>query len=349
MKKNKFLALGLSVALLGAPMNIFAKSFKDVKKDGNVSWAYKYIDELSNKNILNGYEDGTFKPNNPVSFLEVLQIIKTVMNPTENEMVSARENFIETANANSVPEWARDAVCYNLYHNTITIKTLETANVRGFINNSVYPNRNTVATYFARALRLNKSPDKSNLKYNDIDKISPITLEYLPELVNNNIFSSTGSDGKFNGNLAIRRSEMASIAHKTLVYIENNKVNSLFDNIADELLIQDKSNENTLNNKITEITEENHGVSIIKPSDTKESIENNINNKNDVNFIGEVIEISENNGAKILKVKIKNSNSTKIEADKVITINTYKHHKVGDIVEGSATLGENSLLNIKLK
>lgn len=348
MKRNKFIAIGLSVALLGAPINIFAKSFKDVKKDGNVSWAYKYIDELSNKNILNGYEDGTFKPNNPVSFLEVLQIIKTLMNPSEEEMAKARANFMEKANANSIPEWAKDAVCYNLYHNTITTKTLEVANTRGFITNKVFPNRNTVATYIARALRLNKSSDKSNLKYTDIDKISPITLEYLPELVRNNIFSSTGSEGKFNGNLAIRRSEIASISYKTLGYIENNKVNSLFDNIADDLLIEDESPENTLDNKITEIVDETPGVSIIN-SPKNQPIENNISNANEVNFVGEITEVNVNNGARVLKVKIKNSDSNKIEPDKVITINTYKNHKVGDIVKGSATLGENSLLNIKLK
>jgi len=347
MKKNKYIIFGLSLALVTSPINIFAKTFKDVTKDGEVSWAYKYIDELSNKNILNGYKDGTFKPNSPVSFLELLQIIKTVLNPSQEEISNANIKYLEIANANSVPDWAKEAVCFNLYNKTITEKTLKSARKKGFIENKIYPNRNTVATYIARALKINKSNDKSNLNYKDINNISKITIEYLPELIKSNIFSSTGSDGFFNGDLAIRRSEMAVIAYNTLKYREkeDEDVQSVFDNIAtDDLIPEDNTNNNTINNKIIDIVEENP-KSIFSPiTDSSKNSEDNI-----VTFFGEILEIKESNGIKNMKVKITKSNSNKIEKDKLIYINSYKNHNVGDIVEGIATIGENSLLNIKLK
>lgn len=44
-----------------------AKTFKDVKSS---HWAYKSIDLVSNQNIIEGYPDGTFKPNNNVTRAE---------------------------------------------------------------------------------------------------------------------------------------------------------------------------------------------------------------------------------------------------------------------------------------
>ena len=46
--------------------------FKDVPE---THWAYKAIEELAEKGIINGYEDGTFKPDAPITRAEVAAII----------------------------------------------------------------------------------------------------------------------------------------------------------------------------------------------------------------------------------------------------------------------------------
>lgn len=38
-------------------------------------WAYQAIEALAEMGIINGYEDGSFKPNNPVTRAEVATII----------------------------------------------------------------------------------------------------------------------------------------------------------------------------------------------------------------------------------------------------------------------------------
>lgn len=355
--KKKIIVINLLLSLVLAPGSIFAKSFTDVKNSGKTEWAYKYVEELSKKNILNGYEDGTFRPNNPVSFLETMQIIKTLLNPSEDDMRLAREAYMETANANGVIDWAKDAICFNLYHGTITEKTLINARERGFLDNKLYPNRNSIAVYFARALNINKSKDTSNLKYKDKKKINPLTIEYLPNLVNSKIFTSTGSEGYFNGNLAIRRSEMAVITSKSLEHFKNNldKVRKHKEVNAEDLLVNTEENNKDIKNNSLDKDNNIDKNTILDNSDLNakphdgvgelEAAEANI----PINFKGQVIEIIDSKNVSFIRLKVIESDSDRFGTGQIITVNTFRKHNINDIVEGSGILGENSLTNIKLK
>lgn len=355
--KKKIIVINLLLSLVLAPGSIFAKSFTDVKNSGKTEWAYKYVEELSNKNILNGYEDGTFRPNNPVSFLETMQIIKTLSNPTDDEMKLAREAYMEMANANGVIDWAKDAICFNLYHGTITEKTLINARERGFLDNKLYPNRNSIAVYFARALNINKSKDTSNLKYKDKKKINPLTIEYLPNLVNSKIFTSTGSEGYFNGNLAIRRSEMAVITSKSFEHFKNNldKVRKHKEVNAEDLLVNTEENNKDIKNNSLDKDNNIDKNTILDNSDLNakphdgvgelEAAQANI----PINFNGQVIEIIDSKNVSFIRIKVIESDSDRFGTGQIITVNTFRKHNINDIVEGSGILGENSLTNIKLK
>lgn len=355
--KKKIIVINLVLSILLAPASLFAKSFTDVKNSGKTEWVYKYVEELSNKNILNGYEDGTFKPNNPVSFLETMQIIKTISNPSNDDMRLAREAYMEMVNANGVIDWAKDAICFNLYHGTITEKTLTNARERGFLDNKLYPNRNTIAVYFARALSIDKSQDTSNLKYNDIKKIHPLTIEYLPNLVNANIFTNTGSEGNFNGNLAIRRSEIAVLTSKSLEYYNRNLDNTekqkeveaddLLDNHEEKNLEKESNTENNSsildNNSL--LANENFNNKSKDDKENLEAAEANI----PINFKGQVIEIIDSKNVSFIRIKLTESDSDRFGPGQVVTVNTFRKHNINDTVEGSGILGENSLTNIKLK
>lgn len=47
-------------------------NFIDVPTD---HWAYEAIRDLSDKGIINGYEDGSFKPDEPITRAEVATIV----------------------------------------------------------------------------------------------------------------------------------------------------------------------------------------------------------------------------------------------------------------------------------
>ena len=46
--------------------------FKDVP---NEHWAAKVIEEFANEGIVNGYEDGTFRPDEPITRAEAATIL----------------------------------------------------------------------------------------------------------------------------------------------------------------------------------------------------------------------------------------------------------------------------------
>ncbi len=68
--KKIFLLLLLVLTLVSS--FVFAKDFSDVESN---HWAFKYIDELSEKGVINGYEDGTFKPNGTVTRGEFIKLV----------------------------------------------------------------------------------------------------------------------------------------------------------------------------------------------------------------------------------------------------------------------------------
>lgn len=71
MNKKLISTITLS-AILIAPTNILAKTFSDVN---NNDWFYSVVNELSDKGIISGYEDNTFKPQKAVSYAEFLTLL----------------------------------------------------------------------------------------------------------------------------------------------------------------------------------------------------------------------------------------------------------------------------------
>ncbi|RVU54803.1 S-layer homology domain-containing protein [Anaerosphaera multitolerans] len=218
-KITKAISLGLCAVLL-IPSAVYAKEFKDVKKSEGYGWAYDYIDEMSDKGVIEGYPDNTFKPDKAVNFEETLQLLKGIINPSKDEVKKAVEKYGEACEKYGVSSWAKEAVAIGIDKNIITEDTLKEAQSKGFIDskNLVYPNRNTIAVYFGRGLNLSSSGDVDVLKHKDIDKIPASTKGYLASLVEAGIFSATGSEGNFDGDRYIRRSEMAKITKLSYDY-----------------------------------------------------------------------------------------------------------------------------------
>ena len=135
MKSNNLkraAALGLA-ALMLAPSATFAKEFKDVKKKNNkYSWAYDAIDILSDKNVISGHPDGEFKPGESVSLEELLQLIKQVLRPSDEEIKNATTKYSKMAKDNGVNKWAEEAVCLALDRGYLDENSLKKANERGF-------------------------------------------------------------------------------------------------------------------------------------------------------------------------------------------------------------------------
>lgn len=282
--QNKKIAKALTVGLCAvvlAPSLVSAKEFKDVTKNGPYKWAYEYIDELSDKGIINGYPSGDFKPDNAVSFEETVELIKGLLNPSSSQISDARAKYKTAIDDAKVPDWAKDAFAVAIENNVFTEATLKEAAEKGFIGESKdkrVPDRNTIAVYFARALKLSSTGDESYLRHEDKSSIPSTTRGYLANLVKEGIFSSTGSDGKFEGTRSIRRSEMAKITKLSYDYSKKQKTETstltgkivVATNISGEdTILVDQGNKSTIQLKVNSSTKITSNGSTLKFSDLK--------------------------------------------------------------------------------
>lgn len=258
MKKNKAKAvatLALAGALLTTPFAAQAANFKDV---GANHWAYSYISKLSDLRIIKGYDDGTFKPLRNVSYLEILELLKGVQNPTSTEMTSAIATYGYIADAYKVPNWAKPAVCIALQNNVITEGNLKAAYNMNYINNvrnaDQFPSRELALVYYAKALRIEPKKDTSNIKVTDIDSIGKTSKELigdvdvkglLASMIDSGIFSAFGTGAEFKGNLPLQRDQMAKITdmsyeYKSVKSFEGEVVAIVKNNDVPALTIKDK-------------------------------------------------------------------------------------------------------------
>ncbi|MBS6525549.1 MAG: S-layer homology domain-containing protein [Peptoniphilaceae bacterium] len=258
MKKNKAKAvatLALAGALLTTPFAAQAANFKDV---GVGHWAYSYISKLSDLRIIKGYDDGTFKPLRNVSYLEILELLKGVQNPTSTEMTSAIATYGYIADAYKVPNWAKPAVCIALQNNVITEGNLKAAYKLNYINNvknaDQFPSRELALVYYAKALRIEPKKDTSNIKVTDIDSIGKTSKELigdvdvkglLASMIDAGIFNAFGTGAEFKGNLPLQRDQMAKITdtsyeYKSVKSFEGEVVAIVKNNDVPALSIKDK-------------------------------------------------------------------------------------------------------------
>lgn len=74
MKKNIVLILLIAIFIVGQIPFTMAVEFSDLTND---HWAYKTIIKLADNGVINGYPEGTYCPENPVTRGEFLKLILT--------------------------------------------------------------------------------------------------------------------------------------------------------------------------------------------------------------------------------------------------------------------------------
>lgn len=74
---------GYGVPVLPDNIEVNAMKFSDVNIN---DWFYKYVNELSNEGIINGYEDGTFHPNDNITKAETAAMIYKLFKKIQEEI-----------------------------------------------------------------------------------------------------------------------------------------------------------------------------------------------------------------------------------------------------------------------
>ena len=77
-KKNLSLILIITILFSFNFSIVNAATFSDVD---STHWAESYINQMRRNKLLNGYEDGTFRPENEVTTGEYIKILAMALNP----------------------------------------------------------------------------------------------------------------------------------------------------------------------------------------------------------------------------------------------------------------------------
>lgn len=99
-------------------------NFKDVKSG---AWYYNDISIAAQAGYINGYEDGSFRPNNPITRQEVASIITSIKNKKDNDL----NKISNYRDVNSIANWAKPSV----------EGAIESGYLNGYSDNTIRPTK----------------------------------------------------------------------------------------------------------------------------------------------------------------------------------------------------------------
>lgn len=186
--------LGLTfVILIVFGLVVTNAAFSDVESH----WAKTFITELTSKKILNGYPDGTFKPNNVLTKGEFMKLIMQASLP-EFDFLNAPKNF---------EHWAASYVYVAESYGILEAGAINLDNINQPIN------RIDVIQILGLCdvnIRGNKQKTKEILPFSDINDISNIQIIMLGHAVESEIISGY-PDGTFKPYNNLTRGEVSKI------------------------------------------------------------------------------------------------------------------------------------------
>ncbi|MBR5506779.1 MAG: S-layer homology domain-containing protein [Clostridia bacterium] len=166
-------------------------SFKDISSS---HWGYEHICKLSEKNIIKGYEDGTFRPDSNITRAEFVKIV---------------------VDAFSIPKAQKNSEFKDVTENDWFASYIKSAYDRGIVggfDGLFYPNekitREDVAIIIYRALAL--SENQSETEFSDNDKISQYAKNAVSYLSQNGIITGYETN-EFKPEKSITRAEVATV------------------------------------------------------------------------------------------------------------------------------------------
>ena len=223
MKRKMAMALAAVLVAGSLPVTASAATFTDINE---VSWASSTIQAVSDKGLINGYEDGTFRAKNNVTYSEAMVMVYNLMSKTGNLKASATNTlsiYQSVLNTYKIPTWSQSTVAYGLSAQILMAADLPKFTTNGVSNPAT---RQDVAVMFGRAL--SEKYDiyaGTGVNYNDVWRISDKAMPYVDLLTRLGIV--TGDDsGNFNPTANITRAEMAVMMNKTYDLLTNELSNT---------------------------------------------------------------------------------------------------------------------------
>jgi len=173
-------------------------SMEDPFSDIDEHWAKDYINGTTEKNIINGYPDGTFRPNNNVTREEFASLLVRVLD---------LENNSEMVFSDTLDRWSTEDISTAAYYEII----------KGYDENKFGPEdfitREQMAVMIARALDLEEGSGDGGL--NDIQNASSWARDSIVAVVNEGLIEGY-PDGIFKPMNNLTRAEAVKVIYSIM-------------------------------------------------------------------------------------------------------------------------------------
>lgn len=223
---KKVIATGLAfVTIMGSGTAVLAKDNGNGNKkdDGKVEihltfndlktaeWAVRYIASLASKRVFEGYEDGTFKPQNTVSRIEAITAAVRLMGlRSQAESSTEMNTHLNFKDANQVPAWAVGYVALALENDLFSEN-----------DDSVQPqkegDRLWATTLLVKALKLDaqaKAKMNTALPFKDAKQIPAGSVGYVAVAIEKGLVDGF-EDNTFRPNQPVTRAQLAALLDRT--------------------------------------------------------------------------------------------------------------------------------------
>lgn len=241
---KKVLSLLLALTMLISMSAVAGAAFADV--NSNYSWAEEAINALSEKSIITGYEDGTFKPGKSITRQEAITLFSKAMGASEevNEpIVNLAYGIYETDLSACSTSYAVKQGAYLIYRSVFNVD--EVIDYLSSANRDKELKRFEAATLIAKALgadswfKNNPTADTS-MSFVDVNDIPSKYIDYVYYTTALGIMGDMG-DNKFGPNETVTRAQVAVMIQRILNTMEFEFVGGIIttvDTLNDNLAIR---------------------------------------------------------------------------------------------------------------
>lgn len=231
MKKVLSLIL-TAMVMLSFATTAFAGTFSDV--DSNYAWAEEAIENLSEKGIVTGYEDGTFMPGKSITRQEAIALFSRSLGASEdvNEpIMNLAYGIYEADIAGCEDSYAAKQGAYLIYR-----KVLTAAEVKEYLlkdNRNLELKRYEAATLIAKALGADAwlaSNSDFEVEFEDADEIPARAIGYVYYATALGIMNGMGNN-QFGPNETVTRAQIAVMIQRILNTMDFTYLRGMISNV----------------------------------------------------------------------------------------------------------------------
>lgn len=262
LKRRIIMILTLLLLMSSIPSFAASPRFKDVPKG---HWSYPYVEDMAKLGYLNGYLDGTFKPDGNLTFMESMSTLSRFIEPSEGEQSNALNKYGLLLDELKIKQaWEREGISIALARGVISENELRNANKMNLLRRPIQ--RQLISVFLAKSMDLEEKVRSTGivaLPFKDAEMIDSDKGKYIYVLLEGKVLSKEGKGGGiFEPRATLTRAEMATLLSKAYDYLQKNPVIEKPEVEKPELEKPDPVEIKTIKAKVKRITD-NGGMKVL--------------------------------------------------------------------------------------